>query len=97
MSTPMPKLTRISTKVLERLRTAVKQAVTFMRTAAHAASIAAEKEAAEAQLTRERDEWNAGLLRLADALGMDAHETRQALIRESFRASAAQQDSSSKS
>lgn len=75
--------------VLRRLWAAGRHAVTWMRDASRAAKLAAEKEAAEAQLARERDEWNAGMLRLADALGMDAHEARQALIRESFRAAQA--------
>lgn len=41
----------------------------------------------EAELDRKQDELRATVLRLADALGADAHEARKALIRESYRAS----------
>ena len=41
----------------------------------------------EAELDRKQDELRATILQLADALGMEAHEARRALIRESFLAS----------
>ena len=41
----------------------------------------------EAELDRKQDELRRTVLQLADALGMDAHEARKALIRESFLAS----------
>lgn len=41
----------------------------------------------EAELDRKQDELRATILHLADALGMEAHEARKALIRESYRAS----------
>jgi hypothetical protein len=41
----------------------------------------------EADLDRKQDELRSTLLQLADALGMEAHEARKALIRESYRAS----------
>lgn len=41
----------------------------------------------EAELDRTQDEVRHTILRLADALGMEAHEARKALIRESFIAS----------
>lgn len=39
---------------------------------------------AEAELDRTQDELRATVLRLAAALGMEAHEARKALIRESY-------------
>ncbi|MDF1478777.1 hypothetical protein PYV02_06725 [Leifsonia sp. H3M29-4] len=87
---PAPTLPKaLPMKVLRRLWAIGQHAVTWTRDASLAATLAAEKQAAEVQLAREWDEWNAGMLRLADALGMDAHEARQALIRESFRAAQA--------
>lgn len=41
----------------------------------------------EAELDRKQDELRRTVLQLADALGMEAHEARKALIRESFLAS----------
>lgn len=41
----------------------------------------------EAELDCKQDELRATILQLADALGMEAHEARRALIRESFLAS----------
>lgn len=41
----------------------------------------------EAELDRKQDELRRTILHLADALGMEAHEARKALIRESFLAS----------
>lgn len=38
----------------------------------------------EADLDRKQDELRRSVLQLADALGMEAHEARRALIRESF-------------
>lgn len=38
----------------------------------------------EAELDRKQAELRAATLRLADALGQEAHEARKALIRESF-------------
>lgn len=86
MSAPKPSATTLPIELLRRVWATARHAVMLMHSASQAATIAAEKQALEAQLARERDEWNAGLLRLAHALDMDAHETRQALIRESFRA-----------
>lgn len=82
----MPK-TALPAKALRRLWAAGQHALALVRNASQAASLAAERQAIEAQLARERDEWNAAMLRVADTLGMNAHEARQALIRESFRAS----------
>lgn len=42
---------------------------------------------AEAELDRKQEELRSTILNLADALGMEAHEARKALIRESHRAS----------
>ncbi|GAB3124804.1 hypothetical protein [Glaciibacter psychrotolerans] len=42
---------------------------------------------AEAELDRKQEELRRTILSLADALGMEAHEARKALIRESYRAS----------
>lgn len=42
---------------------------------------------AEAELDRQQEELRRTILSLADALGMEAHEARKALIRESYRAS----------
>lgn len=39
-----------------------------------------------AELDRTQDELRRTILRLADALGVEAHEARKALIRESYRA-----------
>lgn len=41
----------------------------------------------EAELDRTQDELRATILQLADALSVEAHEARKALIRESYRAS----------
>jgi hypothetical protein len=41
----------------------------------------------EAELDRKQDELRATVLQLASALGMEAHEARKALIRESYLAS----------
>lgn len=41
----------------------------------------------EAELDQKQDELRRTILDLADALGMEAHEARKALIRESYRAS----------
>lgn len=41
----------------------------------------------EAELDRKQDDLRRTVLQLADALGMEAHEARKALIRESFLAS----------
>jgi hypothetical protein len=41
---------------------------------------------AEAELDRQQEELRSTILSLADALGMEAHEARKALIRESYRA-----------
>ncbi|GAA2021759.1 hypothetical protein GCM10009819_00340 [Agromyces tropicus] len=41
----------------------------------------------EAELDRTQDELRATVLQLANALGMEAHEARKALIRESYLAS----------
>lgn len=41
----------------------------------------------EAELDRKQEELRRTVLQLADALGMEAHEARKALIRESFLAS----------
>lgn len=41
----------------------------------------------EAELDRKQDELRATILSLAEAIGMEAHEARKALIRESFLAS----------
>lgn len=41
----------------------------------------------EAELDRTQDELRSTILRLADALGVEAHDARKALIRESFLAS----------
>jgi len=41
----------------------------------------------EAELDRKQDELRRTVLQLADTLGMEAHEARKALIRESFLAS----------
>ncbi|MCO7202136.1 hypothetical protein NH287_01215 [Microbacterium sp. CnD16-F] len=41
----------------------------------------------EAELDRKQDELRRTVLQLADVLGMEAHEARKALIRESFLAS----------
>lgn len=41
----------------------------------------------EAELDRKQDELRATVLNLANALGMEAHEARKALIRESYLAS----------
>lgn len=41
----------------------------------------------EAELDRQQDEMRREVLQLATALGMEAHEARQALIRESYLAS----------
>ncbi|MFC7925156.1 hypothetical protein [Microbacterium laevaniformans] len=43
--------------------------------------------AIEAELDRTQAELRGTILSLADALGMEAHEARKALIRESYRAS----------
>lgn len=42
---------------------------------------------AEAELDRKQEELRRTILQLADALGMESHEARKALIRESYRAS----------
>ena len=49
----------------------------------------------EADLDRKQAELRTTILRLAEALGMDAHEARKALIRESFLASGRVPDESS--
>ena len=41
----------------------------------------------EAELDRTQDELRRTILSLANALGMESHEARKALIRESYRAS----------
>lgn len=41
----------------------------------------------KAELDRKQEELRRTILSLADALGMEAHEARKALIRESYRAS----------
>ena len=43
--------------------------------------------AIEAELDRKQAELRGTILSLADTLGMEAHEARKALIRESYRAS----------
>ena len=43
--------------------------------------------AIEAELDRKQAELRGTILQLADALGMEAHEARKALIRESYRGS----------
>jgi hypothetical protein len=45
--------------------------------------------AIEAELDRKQAELRGTILQLADALGVEAHEARKALIRESYRASGA--------
>lgn len=47
----------------------------------------AKRRAVEAELDRQQAELRASMLRLAEALGAEAYETRKALIRESFLAS----------
>lgn len=42
---------------------------------------------AEVELDRQQEELRRTILQLADALGMESHEARKALIRESYRAS----------
>lgn len=42
---------------------------------------------AEIELDRQQEELRRTILQLADALGMESHEARKALIRESYRAS----------
>lgn len=46
-----------------------------------------ELRATEAELDRKQDELRHTILRLAEALGAEAHEARKALIRESYLAS----------
>ncbi|APZ35625.1 hypothetical protein BOH66_16340 [Microbacterium aurum] len=48
---------------------------------------ARKRAAIEAELDRTQAELRGTILGLADALGMEAHEARKALIRESYRAS----------
>ena len=49
----------------------------------------------EAELDRKQEQLRRTVLNLADALGMEAHETRRALIRESYLASGKVPDSES--
>lgn len=51
----------------------------------------------EAELDRKQEELRRTVLQLADALGMEAHEARKALIRESFLASRRKPNESSDS
>lgn len=74
-------------KALDLVWTAGERTVAVTQRLSRNARLQAEQRAVEAELDRKQDELRGTILRLAEALGAEAHEARKALIRESYLAS----------